>query len=237
MKHPPAQDGFSLVELLVTFGVVAILLLIAFPVMTAQVEKSRSALCLMKLRQLSIAVTQFRVERNQKLWDLRTKADGGEGSLTPVRILYSMGLLKDADEITCPSARTPKEGAWKNDTSFVISAEYMERVGNQYASYAVNGVAFYTFSPWYTSRTETSFRFYNGRESKVPLFMDGLAFQLNQTSWQMPMRLQRATARHRNHCNMVFLDGHAEVLTRHELERIDPFGGAHPKWQSDFGID
>lgn len=232
--------AFTLIELLVVLGVLLVIGLLAFPFMIAQAEKGRTAACVVKLRNLAVVVTQFRTERNQRMWNLKPVTDGGEGGTPPVVSFYRHGLIGSASEMCCPSATSPsatasEKRAWT--TGGTGSPDFVRNIATEPLSYAVNGQAFYQYSVYRNSATTvTSFHYYNGHESKLPLFMDGKVFQLNQTSWQFPTRFNRLALRHQDRCNVLFLDGHVESLNRHGVERLDPHGGKSPAWLRDFGV-
>lgn len=59
MDHLMSQRAFTLLELLVTMGMIALLLSLAFPVITGVRESSRSSECATRLRQLSVAAQSY----------------------------------------------------------------------------------------------------------------------------------------------------------------------------------
>ncbi len=236
MKSPRCHAGFSLTELMVIIGVGLLLAALALPVFNQQVEASRAASCVTRLRHLGVVTTLFRGERNQRLWDLRSVSDGGEGGITPATIFYRYGVMESAIELCCPSATTVKDGAFL--TGGTGSPAFMAAVATQPISYAVNGMAFYQGTPWkLTSQPITHYTFFSGHEARVPLFMDGGVYGLNATSWQPPMRFTRLALRHRERCNVLFLDGRVEARDYDGVARLDPYGGKNPAWLKDFGVE
>ncbi|HWL52168.1 MAG TPA: prepilin-type N-terminal cleavage/methylation domain-containing protein [Chthoniobacteraceae bacterium] len=236
----PKQKGFTLTEMLIVVGVLLVLGLLGFPVIVAQAEKGRTAACVVKLRNLAVIMTQFRTERSQRMWNLKAVADGGEGGAPPVVTFYRYGLIRSASAMCCPSAvdpsaANPERKAWI--TGGTGSPDFVRNIASEPLSYAVNGQAFYQYSAYRNSSvTVASFHYYNGHEGKLPLFMDGKVFQLNQTSWQPPMRFTRLALRHQDRCNVLFMDGHVESLDRRGAERLDPHGGTSPAWLKDYGV-
>lgn len=226
--------AFSLVEILVSIGVIAVLAALLVPAVSRQAEAGRSASCMGNLRGLATAVAQFRVERDQVMWNRSAVADGGEGDIAPARVLYRYGVIESAREMRCPSATTAARGAWK--TGGTGDAEYTKRIADQFVSYAVNDIAFYQTTPYMMSASPISrFVHFAGHEAKTPLFMDGTFFQLNQTTWRGEARFDRLALRHNERCNILFLDGHVEAMDREAASRIDPYGGTNPRWWQDFG--
>ena len=59
MDRPRASTGFTVIELLVVMGVIAVLASILFPVVGAAIHNSRAALCAANERQLLGAMTSY----------------------------------------------------------------------------------------------------------------------------------------------------------------------------------
>lgn len=229
------RRGFSLVELMVVIGIIAVLALIAVPVGSKMVEKGRAAKCLAKMRSLGAVMSHYRLERNQRMWRFKSVENGGEGEIAPVRIFFRYGLVHHATEMCCPEATTAEKGAWL--TNGDGTKEYKENIATQYVSYSVNGVAFYANTPYYMSTSPlTNYLQFEGNESRTPLFMDGTFFQLNENSWKKNDRFNRLALRHNNRCHVLFMDGHIEALDRRGVELVDPFGGYNKFWLRDFGF-
>lgn len=229
-------NGFTMAEILVTVGVIVVLAVLAVPTASLHLEKGRSSACLVKLRNLGSVMSQFRVERDQKMWNRNPVADGGEGDIAPARIFYRYGLIGSAKEMLCPAASTSAQGAWKTGGSG--TADYVENVADQFVSYAVNAIAFYQNSPYMMSANPINrFWHFSGVESQTPIFMDGNHFQLNDISWRAENRFSRLSLRHHDHCNILFLDGHVKSLNRQAASKVDPFGGTNPRWMKDFGFN
>lgn len=229
---PRKRAAFSLVEILVSLGVIAILTALVVPTVSRQLEKGRSTACVANLRNLAVVMAQFRAERDQRMWNRNPVAEGGDGDIAPARIFYRYELISSAKEMRCPAATTSAQGAWK--TGGTGTQEYVENLADQYVSYAVNGIAFYQNHPYMMSTSPLrSFLQFSEGESKTPLFMDGTHYQLNDTSWRT--RFNRLDLRHDEKCNVLFLDGHVETLNRQAAEQLDPYGGTNPRWMKDFG--
>ena len=76
--------GFSLIELLVTLAVVALLIGILVPALGAARDAARAAHCLSNLKQLATATTNYAVSNHQVLPQPTANSDGG-GSAADLR--------------------------------------------------------------------------------------------------------------------------------------------------------
>src|ERR1700722_4074834 len=60
--HSPMRLGFTLLELLVVIGIIAILVGILVPAVNFVRESSRTAKCMSNLKQIGTAITQYAME-------------------------------------------------------------------------------------------------------------------------------------------------------------------------------
>lgn len=65
-KNPRRARGFTLVELLVVVAIIAILMLLAMPMIGRALEQARQADCASNLRSFSVAVLLYRNDRDQE---------------------------------------------------------------------------------------------------------------------------------------------------------------------------
>jgi len=122
MRKWDNPQGFTMVEMLVVIGIIAVLVAIIFPVFTTAREKARQARCRVNLMQL---VTQLKVYRTDYgMYPpppvyIGTRYEGGFSSLYP-------DYIQDKNLLICPDDQDVK----------VLGKEAKDRV---YSSY--NGVA------------------------------------------------------------------------------------------------
>lgn len=64
---PLRKNGFTLVELLVTIAIIAILVSLAFPISRSIVENGKAAKCLGNMRNIGLAAMAYASENNMKL--------------------------------------------------------------------------------------------------------------------------------------------------------------------------
>jgi prepilin-type N-terminal cleavage/methylation domain-containing protein/prepilin-type processing-associated H-X9-DG protein len=110
VKARPRTTGFTLVELLVVIGIIALLISILLPSLSAAREQANRVKCLSNLRQIGVAFVAYAAETQGKLpasgmqgqasgwvyWDPPRKL--GESALAPY-----LGRFSSPDFMNCPS--------------------------------------------------------------------------------------------------------------------------------------
>jgi|GEM_PF-758823 len=61
------SPGFTLVELLITMGIIAVLVALFYPALMRAQERSRTAVCLSNLRQIGTGIVGYATDHNQEL--------------------------------------------------------------------------------------------------------------------------------------------------------------------------
>jgi prepilin-type N-terminal cleavage/methylation domain-containing protein len=97
------RAGFTLVELLVVIGVIAILAAILFPVLSAARESARLAACRSNLRQIGVAIKSYMQDYDDKFPDLpaRPGTSGGDQHYFGAAAKMLLPYAKDKKVFRC----------------------------------------------------------------------------------------------------------------------------------------
>lgn len=177
--------GFTLVEILVAIGIIAILAAILFPVIGSATRSARTAKCTSNLRQLFIAHKLYSEDHDRTLVPARA------GGVTWCQILQPN--LKSEQIIVCPEDDKPQTVSGTDDLPHSYGINYN-------ITYNTSGAPF-VFSMSSLNRTTDLLLFFDMKPSAKGM---GASFYTH--------RLSRMDTRHRDKCGLVFLDGHAKML-------------------------
>jgi prepilin-type N-terminal cleavage/methylation domain-containing protein len=122
-NRDPARKGFTLVELLVVIGIIALLVAILMPALARARDQSNRAKCMSNVRQLMITTLMYTAENKGWIpwstWDSIAAGDGwlykkprvSGGSFTPQDIEQGLywPYLKSHEVFQCPGARDPSD--------------------------------------------------------------------------------------------------------------------------------
>jgi prepilin-type N-terminal cleavage/methylation domain-containing protein len=102
MKRSPVRPtGFTLTELMVTLLVIAVLAVIAYPVSTSIMARSRSAACVAKLRDIGVALESYLQDNAQTMPNI---AAGRKGKAEDVPVLDTeLAAYLSPESFHCPA--------------------------------------------------------------------------------------------------------------------------------------
>lgn len=179
------RPGFTLVEMLVVIGVIAVLAAILFPIIASATRSARKAKCVSNLRQLYMAQKLYSDDYDRTLVPARA------GGVTWCQILQSN--MKSKEIVLCPEDHTPQTVSGSEDLPHSYGINYN-------LTYNTSGAPF-VFSMSTLSRTTDLLIFFDMKPSAKAM---GSSYYTN--------RLSRVDTRHGGRCGVTFLDGHAKML-------------------------
>ena len=120
-QRPQSVRGFTLVELLVVIGIIALLIAILLPALNRARDQARSAACLSNLRQIGQGMQMYASEFQGHVVPgfIRQQPAGGRGEENWATMLVVQGYIKQASQIDFlgDGGNPPGEDAWDNPTS------------------------------------------------------------------------------------------------------------------------
>jgi prepilin-type N-terminal cleavage/methylation domain-containing protein/prepilin-type processing-associated H-X9-DG protein len=117
------KQAFTLVELLVVIGIIAVLIAILLPALNAAREQAKAAQCLSNLRQIGQGMAMYTSDNKGHVIPgfIRKQPAGGRGEETWATLLAVLGYIKGASQLDFvppqPGEPFPGETAWDSPTS------------------------------------------------------------------------------------------------------------------------
>jgi prepilin-type N-terminal cleavage/methylation domain-containing protein/prepilin-type processing-associated H-X9-DG protein len=207
----PNSTGFTLVELLVTIAIIAILAALLIPAVKSGIASAQEAQCMTNMRQVAIGLLARAGEQNNEIRTVYGGTNTPNGCFWNTD-LYMNGWVRNTKVFSCPTQR-PRDFGGANgglDPSGT-PAWYgyglnLTRTDAMQDSSSINGFNGVQGGSIILSRVEKPSAFLLLADSYRELFK-AQVFRLWYASDKSGVHL-----RHRGKANAVFLDGHAEVL-------------------------
>lgn len=233
-RLPVRCERFTLIELLITIAIIAILASMLLPALNQARERGRSASCLNNLSQIIKAQTLYSSDNNGFMGGYLNKG----GNKTWGRILYTEKYLPHWKNLSCPANTAPKTAAnfnlvgdgWDYVTYGVYAGnlsldgwDYAIRLKPLLGNYTI-GAAFEPSGLTYVVR-----RLKNA--SAVPLIVDNAKLDSTEPfCFFLPRAFYQDSAVHlihNNRANVGFFDGHVDALGMGKLkENVLSFSAA-----------
>jgi len=235
---PLMAAGFSLIELLVCIGIIAILLSILLPILASARHEGRRAACLAGLQQWSATFQVYLTDNHGR------QPPRGDTQITPTKgtpLLWweMLGLGRDVrPQLFCPEATDDSNGipasafnAWGPDAFWNPGGSVR---GPFFGSYGFN--AWLYDDP--TSTQAGAIHLPAKDSANIPLIFDCARLEVYVFDTDAPLRFAGtatgssgwmqlvAVERHRGAPNVVFVDGHAETVPLPMLWKL--------KWSQTF---
>lgn len=167
----PLNEGYTLMELIVTIAVIGALMVLLVPTLSSARERSRRVTCLSHMRQLGLAMTLYSAESGTilppYLYESQPLGDGQYAlAIKSGWSLANVGTSATLNNFVCPSDRNPSEiqTTDANGQPITIAASYS-----------------YNFMPLITGSRAVTLH-----PGKIALLFDGKPDQAVGTWWGIP---------------------------------------------------
>ncbi|HWL51588.1 MAG TPA: hypothetical protein VNQ90_04085 [Chthoniobacteraceae bacterium] len=206
------RGGFSLLMVVVTAAIVAVLMAFLFPVLTGASASARATRCVSNLKQLGIAFLLYTADHNGKFPSDTPIYPSTRTDRPGIRDYTGATAAKGPTIWTCPELQAHPETATSYEKSSFLKTYTFNRAAN---SNSTDGRIFIQRIPL---PAELALVF-DG--SRMP---DGSPWNhaYHEGSTNRANVLDRLQFPHQEHSNVCFLDGHVEPVTRERMLVSDP---------------
>lgn len=214
------RSGFSLIELLVVIGIIAILTAILLPVFLSVRASSQGTQCVSNQRQLGVALLQYTQDNDGRF--PRGTADGGDvpGRQTPPKNWDNLifPYLKNRDVFHCPTCSVPGVISSPQPVNWPEHFSYGYGMNSRLQEDTETAPGIFLSQVPFPATTvafgEFSYRANTGGGYEYPLTMTQPDLETDATRAEGTRFLGGAGAlRHRGGSNYTFVDGHTKWYT------------------------
>lgn len=209
-RDPSRRRAFTLVELLVVLGILAVLSAILFPVFARARESARKTTCVAQLSQLYKAAKMYIDDNDRTLVPARTEAVGS-GTRGVTWCVLLQPYLQSRQVLICPTDPEPAASADSLCLPHSYGINYLLSFNNRWGTYP------FVARMGTVSRVSDTVLFFELKDEVAEM---GASFYSH--------RLSRVSCRHNQKGNFGFLDGHIKTLGTTVVDNArswDPFTG------------